>query len=88
MTELIKLGDLPSNETGAANDDDDIVTYLVVTNNPKGELTVYDVDKVYDVIIWNNPVGYYNIVVEYESLNDDYIDRCNIMNLNKNEMFP
>ena len=25
-------------------------------------------------------------VVEYESLNDDYIDRGNIMNLNKSEM--
>ena len=41
--------------------------------------------QVYDIIIWNNPVDYYGIVVEYESLNDDYIDTGNIMNLNKNE---
>ena len=34
-----KIEDLPYNEigiSGAADDDDDIVTYQVVTNNPKG----------------------------------------------------
>ena len=44
--------DLPCDETevtGVADDDDDddLVTYLIVTNNPKGDLTVYNFDKVH-----------------------------------------
>ena len=49
---------LPYNATGVAVDDDvdDIVTYLVVTNNPKGDLTIHSVDEVYDVVLWSRDV--------------------------------
>ena len=79
---------LPCDVIGAAVDDDnvdDIVTYLIVTNNTKGDLTVNDVDEVYDVILWNNSMGYYSIVDKI-NLNGHYIERDNIIDLNKNEM--
>ena len=52
--------DLPYNVTGVAVDDDvdDIVTYLVVTNNPKGDLTVHSVDEAYDVVLWSSSIGF------------------------------
>ena len=57
--------DLPSDETDVAADDDighlpcdvtdavddNIVTYLIVTDNPKGDLTMHDVDEVYNVCL-------------------------------------
>ena len=43
-------------------------------------------DRLYDVIIWNNPVDYYGIVEKYENLNSRYIGRNNIMYLIKNEL--
>ena len=84
-----KIVDLPYNETevtGAVDDDDDIVTYLIVTNNTMGDLTVNNIDEVYDVILWSNSVGYYGIV-DKANLNGHYIERENIVELNKNEMF-
>ena len=38
------------------------------------------------MIIWNNPVNHYGIVVEYESLDDDYLNKGNILNVNRNEL--
>ena len=59
-----------------------------MTNNTKGDLTIPNVDKLYDVIMWNNPVDYYyGIVKESENSNSHYIERGNIMNLIKNEMY-
>ena len=52
-----------------------------MTNNPKGDLPVHDVGEVYDMIIWNNPVGYYSIVVEYENLNDHYVERLSLIHI-------
>ena len=59
---------------------------LIVTNHTKDDLTILDGDKLYDVIIWNNPVYYCGIVEEYDNLNSSEIDRNNIMNLIKNEL--
>ena len=55
---------LPCDVTGIAADDnnDEIIIDLIVTNHTKGDLTILDGDKLYDVIIWNNPVDYYGIV--------------------------
>ena len=79
---------LPCGETGIAADDnnDEIIIYLIVTNHTKGDLSILDGDKLYDVIIWNNPVDYYGIVENYENLKSRYIDRDNVMYLIKNEL--
>ena len=52
-------------------------------DHTKGDLTILDGDKLYDVILWNNPV---DIVEKYENLNSHYIDRDNIMYLIINEL--
>ena len=46
-----------------------------MTDYTKGDLIILDGDKIYDLIIWNNPV---DIVEKYEKLNSHYIDRDNI----------
>ena len=46
-------------------------------------MTILGGDKLFDVIIWNNPV---DIVEEYENINSHYIDRDNIMYLIKNDL--
>ena len=76
---------LPCVETGIAADDnnDEIIIDLIVTNYTQGDLTILDGDKLYDVIICNNPV---DIVEKYENLNSLYIDGDNIMNLINNEL--
>ena len=80
---------LPDNETGVVADDNngEIVTHLIVTNNTKGDWTINDVDRFYDIIMWNNPVDYcYGIMVKGENLSSHYIKKDNIMNLIKNEL--
>ena len=67
---------LPCDENGVVADDnnDEIITYLIVTNNMKGDMTIPNVDKFYDIIMWNNPVHYYyGIMVTDENLNSHYI---------------
>ena len=48
---------LPCDGISAANDVkvDENIIYLTVTNHTKSDLTILDGDKLYDVIIWNNP---------------------------------
>ena len=71
---------LPCVEADIAAVDDDVVndefiTYLVVTDYTKGDMTILYDDKLYDKIIWNNPVS---IVEKYEKLNNHYVDDNNI----------
>ena len=42
----------------------------------RGDMTILYDDKLYDKIIWNNPVG---IVEEYEHINNHYVDSNNII---------
>ena len=42
--------------------DDEIITYLGMTNNTKGDLNIINADKVYEIIIRNNPIDYYGRV--------------------------
>ena len=46
-------------------------------------MTILDRDQLYDIMIWNNPVNYNDIVEKYEHLNNHYIDNDNIMYLIK-----
>ena len=51
---------LPYNEADIAvvgddNENNDLVTYLIVTNYTEGDRTITDRDKLYDKVIWNNP---------------------------------
>ena len=62
---------------------DEFITYLVVTDNTKGDMTIRDGDTLYDIILWNNPVS---IVENYEKLNIHYVDSNNIMYLIKNDL--
>ena len=40
------------------NGNNDFITYLVVTNNTKGDRTITNRDKLYDKLIRNNPINY------------------------------
>ena len=46
-----------------------------------------NVDMTYEIIMWNNPVNYYNDVVNKTDLYGYYIKECNIMDLSKNELY-
>ena len=72
-------------DTAAVDDvvNDEFITYLVVTDYTKGDMTILYGGKLYDIIIWNNPVG---IVEKYEKLNNHYIDSNNIMYSIKNDL--
>ena len=76
---------LPGDVTGIAADDnnDEIIIDLIVRNHTQGDLTILDGDKLYDVIIWNNPV---DILEKYDNLSSLYIVGDNIVNLIKNEL--
>ena len=68
-------------DIAVVGDDDgnnDLITYLIVTNNTKGDRTITDRDKLYDKLIWNNPINY-DSFVEYKNLNECYINDSNIM---------
>ena len=75
-------------ETGTAvdNNNDETVIDIIMTDHTKGDWTILGDNKLYDIIIWNNPVNCNGIVEEYKNLNNLYIDRNDIMNLIKNEL--
>ena len=58
--------------------DDELITYLIVTKNTKGDWTINDGDKFYDLIIGSNPVNYCCGIMDKASLNGHYIikDNC------------
>ena len=78
---------LPDNETGLVDDENngEIITYLVMTKNTKGELTIHNVDKFYEIIMWIDPGNCYGIM-DKTDLNSYYIIKDNIMYLNKTGM--
>ena len=49
-------------------DEYDEMTYMGITNNIKGDWTkITNADKVYEIIIRNNPIDYYGICLLYTS---------------------
>ena len=82
---------LPGDKIGVIVADDDnngeIITYLVMTNNTKGDLTIPKVDLIYEIIMWNNPVNYYYGIVNNTDLDGHYIKEGNIMDFIKNEWY-
>ena len=44
-----------------------------MTKNTKGDWTMTNVDMTYEIIMWNNPVNYYNDVVNKTDLYVYYI---------------
>ena len=59
----------------------------MMTKNTKGDWTINDGDRFYDLIICNNPINYYyGIMVKDENMNSHYVIKDNIMNLIKNEL--
>ena len=82
---------LPSDETGTVVDDEnngEMVTYLIMTKNTKGELTINDADRFYDrIIMGDNPINYYYGIMDKVDLNGHYAKKDNIiMYVNKTEM--
>ena len=76
-------------DIAAVDDDvvnDEFITYLVVTDYTKGDMTILDRDQLYDKMIWNNPINYNDIVENYEKLNNHYVDNNNIRYLIKNDV--
>ena len=68
-------------------DEYDDITYLSLTNNIKGDWTkITNVDKVYEIIIRNNPIDYYGIMKNTE-LTGHYIKNNNVMRVNKDENY-
>ena len=59
-------------------DKDDFVTYLIVTDYTKGDMTILDRDKLYEIVIWNKHINLNSIVEIYEELDKYYIDSNNI----------
>ena len=47
-----------------------------MTDHTKGDWTILNNNKLYDLITWNNPVA---IVEEYKSLDNLYINKNDIM---------
>ena len=68
------------------NENNDLVTYLIVTNYTEGDRTITDRDKLYDKLIWNNPINY-DSFVEYKNLNKYYIHDGDIMFSRKNKLY-
>ena len=63
---------LPGDRIGVLVADDDyveMITYLTVKNHTKGDWTINDVDRFYDIIIWSNPVDYYDGIMNKTDLN-------------------
>ena len=58
---------------------DELLTYLIMTDNTKGDRTIPDRDKLYDMVIWNDHINYKDMVEEYDNINNYYIDNNNIM---------
>ena len=80
---------LPYSETEVVGDDDennDFVTYLIVTNHTEGDRTIPNVDKFYDIVMWSNPAEYYYGIMDKTDLNSYYITKDDIMYLIKNEL--
>ena len=67
--------------------DDEIINYLTVTKNTKGDwIKNTKVDRLNDkIIMGNDPINYYYGLMDEVDLKGHYIKKCNIMNLNKNE---
>ena len=52
----VDIEHLPGDKTSAVAGDennDEVITYLIVTNNTKGDLTIPKVDLIYEIIMWN-----------------------------------
>ena len=66
--------------------DHEIITYLVMTKNTKGDWTKNtNVDKFYEIIMWNDPVSSYGIM-DKTNLMSYYINSNNMVNVNQTEM--
>ena len=71
---------------GDDNENNDLVTYLIVTNYTEGDRTITDRDKLYEKLIGNNPINYDGFM-KYKNLNVCYINDVNIMCLIKNKLY-
>ena len=67
------------------NENNDFITYLVVTNYTGGDSTITNRDRLYDELIGNNPINYDGFI-KYKNLNVYYINDVNIMYLIKNKL--
>ena len=65
----------------------DFITYLVVTDNSKGDRTMLNRDKVYEIMIWGDHIDYNSIVENYKELNNLYIDNHNIRYSIKKDLY-
>ena len=57
-----------------------------MTNYTKGDWTIPNVDKFYDIVMWSNPAEYYYGIMDKINLNSYYITKDDIMYLIKNEL--
>ena len=64
---------------------DDKITYLNVTENTKGEITIHDVDRNFELIVCNNICIINSIDIMKKSNNDDYYNYNSNMYLIVNE---
>ena len=69
------------------DDNEELLHYLIMTDNTKGNMTVSDRDKLYDMVIWNDHINYKDMVEEYDNINNYYIDNNNIMYLIINDLY-
>ena len=65
--------------------DDEMIMDLMVTRNNKGDLTIPNVHKFFERIIWSNLVDYYSIMNKI-SLNSHYMDGDKTLSLIENEL--
>ena len=56
-----------------------IIMTLYGTDNTKGDRTIIDHDKLYEIMIWSDHIDYNGIVERYKKLNKYYIDSTNII---------
>ena len=68
------------------DDSNDFITYLIRTDNTKGDRTISDREKLYDKLIQNKPINSNDIVERYKNLNKYYIDKNNIIYLITNNV--
>ena len=68
-------------------DNNDFITYLVGTDDTKGDRTILNRDKLYEIMIWSDHIDYNSIVKNYKKLNNRYIENHNIRYSIKNDLY-
>ena len=69
------------------DDSNDLITYMIMTDNTEVDRTIPDCDMVYDKLIWNTLINTNEIVEKYKNGDKYYNDNINNNNNNNSKFF-